>query len=64
MIKNNDNMGSILDLKAWIAFFGFYTVTFTNVDIFMKVFSFLLVCAFTLRRWWIMEKRNKDNEQL
>jgi len=52
----------LLDLKAWAACLGFYAVSFTNIDIFMKIFSFLFVCAFTARRWWIMEKRNKDTE--
>lgn len=52
----------LLDLKAWAACLCFYAVSFSNIDAFMKVFSFLFVCAFTARRWYIMEKRNKDTE--
>lgn len=53
---------NLLDLKTWCAYLGFYAVSFSNIDAAMKIFSFLLFCGFTARRWWIMEKRNKDTE--
>lgn len=61
MLKRDKNMGNyLIDLKVCIGMLSFYIVSFSNVDIFMKVFSFFLVCAFTMRRWYLMEKRKKD----
>lgn len=60
MLKQDKNMGSLIDLKVYFGFISYLVLSFSNADAAMKTISFVLVCAFTLRRWYLMEKRNKD----
>ncbi|MFV5696690.1 hypothetical protein ACM55G_14770 [Flavobacterium sp. LB3P122] len=50
----------LIDLKASAAFFGFSVVSFSEVDIVMKIVSFLLMSSFVLRRWYLMEQNKKE----
>lgn len=52
----------IIDLKVMLAGVSFWVVSFSDADAIMKTISFFLVCGFTLRRWYLMEKNKKDNE--
>jgi len=58
--KNMDN--NLLDFKVSLAGLGYFFVNLINNDSFTRVFSFILISAFTLRRWYIMEKRNKTDK--
>jgi len=37
--------------------------TLTNVDTAMKVFAFIIATGYTARRWYLMEKNNKDENK-
>jgi hypothetical protein len=50
----------LIDLKVSIAFFLFTAISFSKVDIAMKVITFILVTGFTIRRWYLMEKNKKE----
>ena len=50
----------ILDLKSSILTGGYLAFTFTNVDSAMKIFAFIIATGYTARRWYLMEKNNKD----
>lgn len=52
----------ILDFKQSIITGGYFMFTFTNVDIAMKIIAFIIATGYTARRWYIMEK-NKKNEE-
>ena len=50
----------LIDLKASVAFFGFTAISFSNVEIAMKIISFMLMAGYTLRRWYLLEKNKKE----
>jgi len=61
MLKQNNNMGTyFLDIKVMSAVAGYFAVSFLNIDIAMKIISFVFVMAFTARRWYLMEKNKKE----
>ena len=53
-------MNKILDLKQSILTGGYFMFTFTNVDIAMKIIAFVIATGYTARRWYLMEKKGKD----
>ncbi len=53
----------ILDLKSSILTGGYLAFTFTNVDSAMKVFAFIIATGYTARRWYLMEKNNKNETE-
>lgn len=57
--KNNNMDHNLLDLKVSLMGLGYFAVSFSELDIAMKVITFILVSAFTIRRWWILEQNNK-----
>ena len=50
----------ILDLKQSILTGGYFAFTFANVDVAMKIIAFIIATGYTARRWYLMEKNNKD----
>ena len=50
----------ILDLKSSFLTGGYLVFTFTNVDSAMKVIAFIIATGYTIRRWYLLEKNNKD----
>jgi hypothetical protein len=52
----------ILDFKQSIITGSYFMFTFSNVDIAMKIIAFIIATGYTARRWYIMEK-NKKNEE-
>jgi hypothetical protein len=36
------------------------TFSFTNVETELKIFSLILAIGYTARRWYLMEKNNKE----
>ena len=60
MTGGKHNMSdNLLDAKVALAGLGYFAVSFSEVDIAMKLITFILVSSFTIRRWWLMEKNNK-----
>jgi hypothetical protein len=53
-------INKILDLKSSLLTGGYLVFTFTNVDSAMKVFAFIIATGYTARRWYLLEKNNKD----
>jgi len=53
----------ILDLKSSFLTGGYLVFTFTNVDTAMKVFAFIIATGYTARRWYLMEKTNKNETE-
>jgi hypothetical protein len=53
----------ILDLKSSFLTGGYLVFTFTNVDTAMKVFAFIIATGYTARRWYLMEKNNKNETE-
>jgi hypothetical protein len=54
------NMYHLIDLKANIIFALFMAVSFSEVEITMKVIAFVLTVGYTSRRWYLLEKNKKD----
>lgn len=50
---------TFLDIKVSLAGLGYFMINFAEIDIAMKVITFLLVSAFTIRRWYLMEQNKK-----
>jgi hypothetical protein len=53
----------ILDLKSSFLTGGYLVFTLTNVDTAMKVFAFIIATGYTARRWYLMEKNNKNETE-
>lgn len=49
-----------LDLKLSLFTGTYFLISFTDVDSAMKVLAFLAATGYTLRRWYLLEKNNKD----
>ena len=49
-----------LDSKLSFLTGTYFAITFTDIDSIMKVIVFLLTVGYTIRRWYIMEKKTKD----
>lgn len=50
----------LIDLKVSVGFLFFTAISFSDADIIMKSFSFLLVSGYTARRWYLLEKNKKE----
>jgi len=53
-------MHYIIDMKVSLAFFLFTAISFSKVEIAMKIVSFLLMAGYTARRWYLLEKNKKE----
>jgi hypothetical protein len=53
-------MNKILDLKQSLITGGYFMFTFSNVDAVMKIIAFIIATGYTARRWYLLEKTNKD----
>ena len=50
----------ILDLKLSLFTGTYFVISFTDVDAAMKILAFIAATGYTLRRWYLLEKNNKD----
>jgi hypothetical protein len=55
-----NNMHYILDLKVSMLFATYAVVSFSNIEIMMKIIVFLLTVGYTIRRWYLLEKNKKE----
>lgn len=50
----------LIDLKVSLLTGFFLLISFTDIEIVMKVIVFILTVGYTLRRWYLLEKNNKE----
>lgn len=53
-------INKILDLKQSLITGWYFMFTFSNVDYAMKIIAFIIATGYTARRWYLMEKKGKD----
>lgn len=54
-----DTISSIL--KVWGVHLFAITITISGVEWILKIVSLLIAIGYTLRRWYLMEKKDGDN---
>ena len=54
-------MNNVHDIKLLIVNGFLISLSFSNVELGLKILSLLLAVGYTARRWWLMEK-NKNND--
>lgn len=52
---------NLFDLKTTIMGFIFFVFTSLNIEIALKIIGSILFIGYTIRRWWLLEKHNKNN---
>jgi len=52
-----------LDLKLSLFTGTYFLISFTDVDAAMKILAFIAATGYTLRRWYLLEKNNKDENR-
>jgi len=53
-------MHYMIDLKVSSLCGLFAVVSFSNIEIMMKVIVFILTVGYTIRRWYLLEKNKKE----
>lgn len=49
------------ELKFWLFNGLLIGVSFTNIELALKIISLLLAIGYTAHRWWLLHKNNKKN---
>ena len=49
-----------LDLKLSLLTGTYFVISFADVDGLMKAVAFVVATGYTLRRWYLMEKKNEN----
>ena len=52
-----------LDLKLSLLTGTYFIISFSEVDVVMKVIAFIIATGYTLRRWYLMEKSKKNETE-
>ena len=52
---------NLFDLKTSVFGFLFFVFTSLDIEIALKIIGSVLFIGYTARRWWLLEKYNKDN---
>jgi hypothetical protein len=52
---------NLIDLKVFSLAMLYAFVQFADCEIIMKITAFVLTIGYTLRRWYFLEKNNKDD---
>lgn len=55
-------MHNIEDFKLWLLNLLALFFSFTDVEVTLKIISLLIAIGYTLRRWYLMETKNKKDE--
>lgn len=58
MMMHND----FHDIKLWAVNALFISISFAPIEMFLKILSLVLAIGYTLRRWYLLEKNNKDED--
>lgn len=56
-----NNIQSLIDLKLSLIGLSFLILTSLDVEISLKIIGSLFFIGYTLRRWYLMEKQNKND---
>ena len=51
---------SLIDLKVFTLAFIYAFIQFADCEIIMKVIAFCLTVGYTIRRWYLLEKNQKE----
>lgn len=55
-------MHNLEDFKLWLLNLLALFFSFTDVEVTLKIISLLIAIGYTLRRWYLMETKNKKDE--
>lgn len=55
-------MHNVEDFKLWLLNLLALFFSFTDVEVTLKIISLLIAIGYTLRRWYLMETKNKKDE--
>jgi hypothetical protein len=54
-------VNDLIDLKVFGLAIFYAIINFTDAEILMKIVVFLFTVGYTARRWYLLEKNNKDD---
>jgi lipoprotein signal peptidase len=54
-------VNDLIDFKVFGLAIFYAIINFTDAEILMKIIVFLLTIGYTFRRWYLLEKNNKDD---
>lgn len=60
-MNNINNLHNIIDLKMSLVGLTLWVFTSLDIEILFKIIGSILFIAYTLRRWFLMEKHNKND---
>jgi len=60
-MKTMNNLHFFLDLKLTIAAVLFSVITFSGIELSIKIIGGILFIGYNARRWWLMEKNHKKD---
>lgn len=62
VLKKIIAMHNVEDFKLWLLNLLALFFSFTDVEVTLKIISLLIAIGYTLRRWYLMETKNKKDE--
>jgi len=60
-MKTMNNFQNLIDLKMSAIGLSFLIFTSLDIEILLKIIGSVFFIGYTLRRWYLMEKHNKNN---
>tara|TARA_R110000868_G_scaffold234980_1_gene488678 strand:+ start:844 stop:1038 length:195 start_codon:yes stop_codon:yes gene_type:complete len=54
---------NLIDLKVSMAGLVFALITFSNLELSIKITGSIIFVGYTIRRWYLMEKKNKNKNK-
>jgi hypothetical protein len=51
---------NLIDIKVMFSTLFFFTLSFSDCEIIMKIIVFILTVGYTARRWYMLEKNKKE----
>jgi len=54
-------VNDLIDFKVFSLAFFYAIINFADCEIAMKIVVFLFTVGYTARRWYLLEKNNKDD---
>lgn len=54
-------VNDFIDLKVFTIAIIYAFIQFADCEIIMKIIAFCLTVGYTIRRWYLLEKNNKDD---
>jgi hypothetical protein len=60
--KKQAPMHNLENFKLWLLNIAVLYFSFTDVEVTLKIISLLIAIGYTLRRWYLLETKNKKDE--